>query len=135
MSPKILVVDDDPALTQLLRLLLSFEGWNVLAATSGVEALEIADLHLPELILLDIMMPNMDGFEVCTRLRADPRFRQTAILAFTAMSEKAGEARAYEVGFDDFIPKMIMPDQLIERMKRFLQVDPAEVKQSVAAQL
>lgn len=120
MTDRVLVVDDDPGMVNLLRILLSLEGWEVLTATNGTQALEIAECYAPHLILLDIMMPGMDGYEVCRRLRADPRFREVPVLAFTALSESEDQGRARQAGFDDLVSKGMGHKLLIERMRSFL---------------
>ena len=83
----ILLVDDDPTNLLLLEELLISEGYTPLLATSGMEALEIADQSIPDLILLDVMMPEMDGFEICRRLREDVRFQTVPVIFLTALND------------------------------------------------
>lgn len=120
MSARILVVDDDPDLLFLMRLVLKREGWEILTANGGVEALQMADRFLPELILLDMMMPDMSGHEVCARLRADARFRHIPILAFTAMAQAREHDIARRAGVNDIILKPIAPQDLFQRLQPFL---------------
>lgn len=120
MSARILIVDDEPDMVDLIKLMLRRGGWEVLTASSGAEALQLADRFVPELILLDIMMPDLNGHEVCARLRSDERFQDTPILAFTAQAYLEEQYRAYQAGVDEFIVKPIAPAQLLERVKAYL---------------
>lgn len=125
MTCRILVVDDEPDMVELLRLILRRGGWEILTATSGTEALQVADHYVPELILLDIMMPDLSGHEVCVRLRADARFRHIPILAFTAQCQLEEQRLALQSGADDFIVKPIAPRDLVQRVQSFLVPAPA----------
>lgn len=120
MSPTILVVDDEPDMLSLLRLILQRGGWQVVTAASGEEALQLADRYLPDLILLDIMMPGLNGHEVCARLRRDARFKQTPILALTAQAHLEEQVQAHLVGMDEYIVKPIAPTELLERVRAHL---------------
>jgi DNA-binding response OmpR family regulator len=120
MSARILIVDDEPDMINLIKLMLRRGGWEVLTATNGVEALEMADRYMPELILLDIMMPGLNGHEVCARLRRDARFEKTPILAFTAQAQLEEQFRAHQAGADEYIVKPVAPADLLARVKAYL---------------
>ena len=104
---RILVVDDDPDIVELLDYNLRKEGYEVRTAPDGRKAVEIARTFHPELVLLDIMMPHLDGIEAGRQLRALPDLRQTYILYLTARSEEYSEVAAFDVGADDYITKPI----------------------------
>ncbi len=126
MPPTILVVDDEPDMLHLIRLILRRGGWEVITAASGSEALQLADRYPPDLILLDIMMPDLNGHEVCARLRRDPRFKKTPILALTAQAHLEEQFRAHLAGMDEYIVKPIAPAELLERVRAYLQPVPIE---------
>ena len=113
---RILVVDDDPDIVELLEYNLQKEGYDVRTAPDGRKAVEIARTFAPELVLLDIMMPHLDGIEAGRQLRALPDLRQTYILYLTARSEEYSEVAAFDVGADDYITKPIKPRALMSRI-------------------
>jgi CheY-like chemotaxis protein len=119
-TKKILIVDDDRALLTLMRHMIQQAGWEAITAQGGQQALDLANLHLPDLILLDLMMPDMDGYEVTRRLRADPRFANTPIIAFTAISGGPGHLKALDAGVTAIITKPIGPAELVRRLKPYL---------------
>ncbi len=117
---KTLVVDDDQALQEVLRDVLEAEGYTVVTADDGEQALRQWDEARPDLVLLDIRMPGMDGYEVCRRLRQwDPR-RTTPIIMLTALSAEADELRGLEVGADDYMTKPFNTRELTARMRTVL---------------
>ncbi|MBA9079695.1 MULTISPECIES: response regulator transcription factor [Rufibacter] len=116
---KILVVDDDPDIVELLQYNLEKEGYEVSHAENGQEALKTAKRITPDIILLDVMMPVMDGITACRQLREDPKFKDTHILFLTARSEEFSEVAAFEAGADDFIVKPIKPRALISRLAAY----------------
>ena len=117
---KALVVDDDPALQEVLRDVLEAEGYCVVMADDGEQALRQWDEARPDIVLLDIIMPGMDGYEVCRRLRQwDPR-RTTPIIMLTARSAEADELHGLEVGADDYVTKHFSVKQLTARMQTVL---------------
>ncbi len=118
---KILVVDDDPDIIEFIRYNISNAGYQVCIANDGMEALEVAEEEQPDLILLDIMMPKMDGVEVCRRLRADQKFDNTIIAFLTARSEEYSQIAALDYGGDDYITKPILPKLLMSRIKALLR--------------
>lgn len=115
-APKVLVVDDDSDIVELLEYNLAKEGYSVLTASNGKKAIDIAKVFVPDLILLDIMMPQLDGIETGRILRQNPDIKNTYILFLTARSEEYSEVAAFEVGADDYITKPIKPRALMSRI-------------------
>ena len=120
-APKILVVDDQPINVQLLKRKLEREGMQVAAAYSGQEALDLVEQDKPDLILLDVMMPDMDGIEVCQRLQADEETRSIPIIFVTARSSKEGKLEGLGVGAVDYITKPIDLDETLARVQTQLR--------------
>jgi len=116
MAANILVVDDDPKITQLLKRVLSLEGYSVQTASSGADGLDEARSQDPDLVILDVLMPGMDGIEVCTRVRAQPGGARIAILFLTAERDVATFDRALAAGGDDFVTKPFRPGELVARI-------------------
>ncbi len=117
MSCRILVTDDDELVLIAVEGLLVSEGFDVMTATNGPEALEKAAAESFELFLLDIIMPGMSGFEVCEKLRAMPAYAQTPIVMLTAKSAEADRKRGLEIGATRFLPKPIDPKELVRILK------------------
>ncbi|MHB8158594.1 MAG: diguanylate cyclase [Desulfocucumaceae bacterium] len=120
-SKKILIIDDVPSNILILREILQ-EDYEIFFSTSGKEGLEIALSEKPDLILLDVMMPQMDGYEVCARLKADPLTRAIPVIFVTAMGEMEDEARGLEAGAIDYIIKPIRPSIVKARVKNHLEL-------------
>ncbi len=122
MTKKILVVEDDPAALRLTSYTLETEGYEVITAVNGVEGLRKAQQEAPDLVVLDVMLPGIDGFEVCHRLRSDPDAPQarTPILMLTAKSQEADREMGQKVGGDRYISKPATPDELMEAVKELL---------------
>jgi len=118
---KVLIVDDEPDILEFLHYNLSRSGFNTVQATNGKEALKLADDEIPDLILLDIMMPGMDGVETCYELRKNPKLRNTLIAFLTARSEEYSEIAGLEAGADDYIQKPIRPRLLLTRIKALMR--------------
>ncbi len=118
---KILIVDDEPDILEFLDYNLKKEGYNVFAASNGEQALEIARREMPQLIILDIMMPKMDGVEVCRALRGQEEFNKVLIAFLTAREEDYSHIAALEVGGDDYITKPIRPRVLVSRVRALLR--------------
>jgi len=122
MTARILVVDDIPANVKLLEARLLAEYFEVLTADNGLDALAICDRTQVDLILLDIMMPGMDGFEVCERLKANPRVAHIPVVMVTALDQSADRVRGLKAGADDFLTKPVNDLQLISRVKSLLRL-------------
>jgi len=118
---KILIVDDEPDILEFLQYNLEKEGYEVFVAENGAKGLEEAKKLLPDLIILDIMMPEMDGVEVCRRLRSDKQFDATIITFLTARQEDYSQIAALEQGGDDYISKPIKPRVLVARINALLR--------------
>lgn len=122
MSAQILVVDDVPANVKLLEARLAAEYYEVRTAQSGPAALEIAPAWAPDLILLDVMMPGMDGFEVCERLKADPATEHIPIVMVTALGDSSERVRGLEAGADDFLTKPVDDETLFARVRSLVRL-------------
>ena len=128
-APKILIVDDEPDILEFLSYNLEAEGYDVSVAANGIQGLDKAREIEPDLIVLDIMMPEMDGVELCRRLRADPTFDDTAITFLTARQEDYSQIAALEQGGDDYISKPIKPRVLVARIKAMLRRGPSGARE------
>ena len=118
---KILVVDDDPDIVEILKYNLLSKGYNVRSAPNGLQALAIAKEFIPDLIILDIMIPKMDGVETCRQIRAIPELADKLVIFLTARLEEYSEIAAFEMGADDYITKPIKPRALISRINALLR--------------
>ena len=118
---KILLVDDEPDIIEIIRFNLEKVGYQIFTASDGLEALRVAEKELPHLIILDVMMPNLDGIETCERLRKDTRFNDTVIMFLTARGEDYSYVAAFEVGADDYVTKPIKPKVLVSKVKGLLR--------------
>src|SRR5437868_12891647 len=117
MSSRIRVVDDVPANVKLLEARLSAEYFDVMTASNGAEALEVCSRAECDIILLDVMMPDMDGFEVCRRLKTDPTTHHIPVVMVTALDSPADRNRGLEAGADDFLTKPVSDVVLIARVR------------------
>ena len=127
---KVLVVDDEEPILELLKYNLEKAGYEVKTASDGLRAVEMAKKFRPDLVLLDIMMPHMDGVETCRRIREIPEIQKTFVIFLTARSEEYSEVAAFEVGADDYITKPIKPRALVSRINAFFRRDPRNVSSS-----
>jgi len=118
---KILVVDDDPDILEFLSYNLKKEGYEVAEALNGKIALQVAEKFKPELILLDVMMPEMDGIQTCQELRKNNMFKDVFIVFLTARIEEYSEIAGFTAGADDYITKPIKPGSLLSRIKAILK--------------
>jgi len=118
---KILIIDDVPANIQIMHAVLR-DDYSVFFATSGRDGIRMAQKELPDLILLDIMMPDMDGYEVCTKIKSDPLTRQIPVIFITAMSNVEDEAKGLELGAIDYITKPFSPPIVNARVKNHLEL-------------
>jgi two-component system alkaline phosphatase synthesis response regulator PhoP len=115
--PKILVVDDDPDIVEILRYNLSLGGYDVKSAANGKEAIKKAKIFLPEIILLDVMMPEMDGIEACSLIKEIPSLVNTRIIFLSARSEDYTQLSAFDAGADDYISKPVKPKILLKKIE------------------
>jgi DNA-binding response OmpR family regulator len=117
---RILAVDDEPHILRLVSFSLSSKGFDVIEASDGLTAVEIAEREQPDLILLDVMMPVLDGYEACRRLKANPATREIPVVMLSAKSQKAEQAIGLEAGALDYICKPFTPKDLVEQVRGFL---------------
>jgi two-component system, OmpR family, alkaline phosphatase synthesis response regulator PhoP len=120
MSKKILVVDDEKLTTELAKTFLEKHGFHVIIAADGENGLEMAKVENPDLIILDVMLPTMDGFAVCKLLRQDEKFKNTPILMFTARSLSSDIEKGETVGADEYIVKPFSGKALVATIKKHL---------------
>ncbi len=129
MPAKILIVDDDLQSLKLIGLMLQRRGHTITAAQSGAQALAKVESDVPDLVILDVMMPGIDGFEVCRRLRSDPRTSRVPIILFTAKNQVSDKVAGFQAGADDFLTKPVHPNELASRvdaaLQRTLRIEPA----------
>ena len=129
---KILLVDDEPDVIEIIRYNLSQEGYKIYTASDGKEALKKAKKNIPHLIIIDVMMPEMDGIEACEQLRNDERFSDTIIMFLTARGEDYSYVAAFEAGADDYVTKPIKPKIIVSKVKALLRrlknEEPAQEK-------
>ena len=118
---KILCVDDEPDILEILKYNLSNEGYNVSTAADGKSAIKMAYNISPNLIIMDVMMPNMDGIEACEKLRSDEKFNDTIIMFLTARGEDYSHVAAYDAGADDYVTKPVKPKVLVSKVKGLLR--------------
>jgi two-component system alkaline phosphatase synthesis response regulator PhoP len=129
-SRKILVVDDEADIVELLSYNLEKEGYQVQSARDGRSAIEIAKEFKPDMVLIDIMMPIMDGVETCRQLRENPASSNTFVIFLTARTEEYSEIAAFDVGADDYITKPIKPRALLSRINAFFKRESKKSKQN-----
>ncbi|WP_343562662.1 PleD family two-component system response regulator [Kiloniella sp. b19] len=138
MAARVLVVDDIPANVRLLEAKLMAEYFEVISATDGPSALEVVESEMPDIILLDIMMPGMDGYEVCTKLKANPKTRHIPVVMVTALSDPNDRVRGLEAGADDFLTKPLNDVALFSRVRSLVRLkmmtDELRVRQEASAQ-
>lgn len=118
---RILVVDDEPTIVELIRDTLSSEGYETAGALTGEEALQIMERNPPDLVILDLMLPGMDGYEVCRQMQRDTRLSQVPVIMLTALSGTKDMVAGYEKGADDYIAKPFDADELVVRVRAQLQ--------------
>lgn len=120
--PQIMVVDDDPDTVSILARHLQREGFGAIEAISGVECLRLVNEHRVDVILLDLMMPEMDGFEVCRALKQDPRTADIPIIMITARDDLDARAEGMRLGVNDFLAKPVFRRQLANRIRAQLEM-------------
>ncbi len=128
---RILIADDEPDILEILEYNLVHEGFEVVTAKNGLEALEKAKRHHPDLIVLDVMMPQKTGIEVCQLLRMQPAFRHTLIIFLTALNDDIAHIKGLESGADDYISKPINPKVFVSRVKALLRRSGSSQEKSI----
>ena len=128
----VLLVDDEPDLLELLQYALEKEGFRVLTARDGKDALELAEADPPDVFVVDIMMPRMDGVELTERIRESSRLRLTPILMLTARTEEEDEIAGLDAGADDYLPKPVSPRRFVTRVQAILRRTAREDAASTA---
>lgn len=118
---KILIADDEPDILEILSYNLEKEGYNVITAANGDEAINKANQHKPDLIILDMMMPKKTGVQVCQVLRSQPDFSDTLIMFLTALNDEITQVRGLETGADDYVSKPVSPKVLLSRVAALLR--------------
>ena len=118
---KILVVDDDVSINELVKINLELQGFEVVQAFNGTEAFALAKQELPELVVLDVMMPEVDGYTVAKRIRQCEEVSDTPIIMLTALSELNNKATGFDIGVDDYLTKPFEPEELLMRVKALLK--------------
>jgi two-component system alkaline phosphatase synthesis response regulator PhoP len=127
MAQKVLVVDDEADIVELLSYNLHLDGFEVVCAANGMEALNKARQHLPELIILDLMLPDMDGFSICEILRCQPSTADIPVIFLTAMAGEIPRLHGFEVGATDYCVKPIRTRDLRDRVKNILETRAARL--------
>ena len=120
MPPTVLLVDDEPNILLSLKFLMQKEGYEVLVAQNGDEALTIARQHLPDLVILDVMLPSPNGYEVCQAMRADPQLTGLYIMMLTAKSNPAEREKGLAMGADDYVSKPFSNRELVDKVRAVL---------------
>jgi len=128
---KILLVDDEPDILEIVGYNLSSEGYQVITASNGEEAVKKAKKELPQLIILDVMMPEMDGIEACENIRKHPDLKDVVITFLTARGEDYSQVAGFDAGADDYITKPIKPKVLVSKVKALLRRFKEDVKSTV----
>lgn len=121
MKPRVLIVDDEPSIVLSLEFLLTQAGYDVIVAGTGPDALRLARDHAPDLALLDVMLPGVDGFEVCRAIRADPAIAAMRILMLTARGREGEAARGLALGADAYLIKPFGTRELMEAVRALLE--------------
>ena len=118
---KILVVDDEPDIIEIISYNLKQQNYKVFSSDNGADSIKIAEIKKPDLIILDVMMPGMDGIQVCEKLRSKKTFNNTIIMFLSARGEEFTHLAAYEAGADDFVNKPVSPKLLVSKVKSLLR--------------
>jgi two-component system alkaline phosphatase synthesis response regulator PhoP len=120
MSKKILVIEDDPASLRLTQYILEHKGYEVLTAVNGLDGLKKAQSEGPDLIILDVMLPGIDGFDICYHLRAEPQTARLPILMLSAKARDVDRETGIKAGADYYITKPVEPDEIVRSVKALL---------------
>ncbi|MEK7279687.1 MAG: response regulator transcription factor [Nitrospirota bacterium] len=121
MGKRIVVVEDEEKVVSLIRAVLSREGFDIKSAPDGISGLTLVQEEIPDLLILDLMLPSLDGFEICREIRMDPRTAQIPVIILTCKSEELDKVLGLELGADDFITKPFSPRELLARVKAVLR--------------
>ncbi len=118
---RILIIEDEQELVKALQIRLGAAGYDILAAYDGQEGLSKAQKEKPDLIILDLMLPKMDGYKVCGLLKADARYNKIPIIMFTVRAQESDEKLGFEVGADAYITKLFQYEKLLDKIKELLK--------------
>jgi DNA-binding response OmpR family regulator len=124
---RILVVDDEIYIVHILEFSLTMEGYTVLTASNGEEALKVIEQERPDLVVLDIMMPKLDGYEVCRQLRQDDRFSNLPVILLSAKGRPVDREAGLQAGADDYIAKPFSPRKLLEKIRELLDRSESQI--------
>jgi DNA-binding response OmpR family regulator len=119
-KPKILLVDDEPSITKVVAKRLELAGFEVLTASDGQEGLQKAQTAQPDLLILDLMLPKLNGYEVCSMLKGDARFQKTPIILFSAKAQEKDEKLGLECGANAYVTKPFKAETLLEQIRALL---------------
>ncbi len=125
MSRSVLIVDDEPSIVLPLEFIMRNAGFDVRVARDGDEALRAIEVSPPDLVLLDVMIPNRDGYDVCQAIRANPIWADIRIVMLTAKGREIERVKGLALGADDYITKPFSTREVIERVKHFVETEPA----------
>jgi DNA-binding response OmpR family regulator len=131
-KPKILLVDDEPSIVKMVGKRLEIEGFDVLVAVDGQEGLAKAQAEAPDLIILDLMLPKLNGYEVCTMLKQDTRYQRIPIVLFTAKAQERDEKLGMECGANAYVRKPFRAQELLETVRGLLPASAAPQPQKEA---
>ena len=126
MTPRVLIVEDNPLNRKLIRDILIFQGYDVVEAPSGEEGIELARVNAPDIVLMDLQLPGIDGYQTMRRLRAEPHSAPLAIIAVTAFAMKDDRDRALAAGFDGYLSKPIDVRRLSEQLTSIVAAEAAD---------
>lgn len=130
MSKKLVVIEDDQDITRLVTHYLTKEGYAIKSSQDGIKGLQLIKQEKPDLVILDLMLPEMDGLEVCKRLRADPKTSALPIIVLTAKGEESDKIVGLELGADDYVTKPFSPKELLARVKALFRRSERQVEES-----
>jgi DNA-binding response OmpR family regulator len=119
-APRVLIVDDDPVIVRLLQINFRLEGYEVDTASRGEDALEKVRANRPDVVILDVMMPGIDGWEVCRQLKETPAVRHIPVIFLSARAQDEDRQRGYALGVDEYVTKPFDPAHLVELVRRSL---------------